>query len=87
MKLSTLAAGPLAAVAILATTAPVATAAPVSAPSAESAVALSISPDSGVVQIRNGRSGKCLEIENSSTANDANAQIWRKAGQSGMYWY
>ncbi|WP_162688909.1 MULTISPECIES: RICIN domain-containing protein [unclassified Streptomyces] len=69
-----------------ATTAPAATAAPVSVPSAESAVALSISPGSGVIQIRN-RSGKCLEVENSSTANGAQAQQWDCNGQAGSYWY
>ncbi|MFI1586164.1 RICIN domain-containing protein [Embleya sp. NPDC020630] len=31
--------------------------------------------------------GMCLEIENSSTANGARAQIWSCAGQRGSYWY
>ncbi|AWZ18175.1 RICIN domain-containing protein [Streptomyces sp. ICC1] len=31
-------------------------------------------------------SGKCLEIENSSTANGAKAQQWTCVGQSGAYW-
>jgi serine protease len=31
-------------------------------------------------------SGKCLEIENSSTSNGARAQQWDCLGQAGMYW-
>ncbi|MFD6878449.1 MULTISPECIES: RICIN domain-containing protein [unclassified Streptomyces] len=42
-------------------------------------------PASGEYLIING-SGKCLEIENSSTANGANAQQWMCVGQRGAAW-
>ncbi len=42
-------------------------------------------PASGTFRIING-SGKCLEIENSSTANGANAQQWLCVGQRGAVW-
>ncbi|MET9701146.1 RICIN domain-containing protein [Streptomyces sp. NPDC006529] len=42
-------------------------------------------PTSSTYRIING-SGKCLEIENSSTANGANAQQWMCVGQRGAVW-
>ncbi|MEU7233375.1 RICIN domain-containing protein, partial [Streptomyces chrestomyceticus] len=35
----------------------------------------------------NAKSGKCLEIENSSTKNGARAQQWDCKGQAGAGWY
>ncbi|MFD9453331.1 RICIN domain-containing protein [Streptomyces sp. NPDC059985] len=42
--------------------------------------------DSSPLYIKNAHSNKCLEIENSSKANGANAQQWSCVGQSGVKW-
>lgn len=34
----------------------------------------------------NAKSGKCLEVENSSSANGARVQQWTCNGQLGSYW-
>lgn len=40
----------------------------------------------GVGAFVNSRSGKCLEIENSSKRNGARAQQWTCRGQAGSKW-
>ncbi|MDV5145257.1 RICIN domain-containing protein [Streptomyces sp. SBC-4] len=42
--------------------------------------------DTGPFYLKNAHSNKCLEIENSSKVNGANAQQWSCVGQSGAKW-
>ncbi|MFB7216130.1 RICIN domain-containing protein [Streptomyces sp. NPDC056255] len=44
-------------------------------------------PPGGATTIRNGNSGQCLEIADSSKSNGARAQQWTCVGQAGSYWY